>query len=298
LTFTQNLVCHKKKILVIEWNDYHDKLTTCDEEGVIIVWKFSEKGIWETEMINNREVSWVTDLKWSKQGQMLCFVYEDGHAIVGTVEGSRCWGNDIKEKLYLLEWSPDGSFILFACQFSNIIVFSSSGYQLGEMEIEPILRNIKIVTLSWWTNSFSENQASTLEKHLMAAFTNGMILLYNDYEDTKPFKFVTEFTEIIKAEWNPAGDLIAVCGFINEGGERRDSINLYSIEGELLKVLRMPNNSITSFAWDSNGTKLAITTEGLILFALVKQKFKWTYFSDTLVYSFMQESEYHKIFTN
>jgi hypothetical protein len=29
----------------------------------------------------------------------------------------------------------------------------------------------------------------------------------------------------------------------------------------------------------------------LILFSLVKPKYKWTYFSDTLVYSFMTEPE-------
>lgn len=74
LTFTQNLVCHKKKIIVLCWNDNYDKLTTCDEEGVIIVWKLTEENKWETEMINNREVSFVSSLKWSKQGNYLCFM--------------------------------------------------------------------------------------------------------------------------------------------------------------------------------------------------------------------------------
>jgi WD repeat-containing protein 35 len=74
LTFTQNLVCHKKKILVINWNDNYNKITTCDEEGVIIVWKLSDDGKWETEMINNREVSYVSSIKWSKQGNYLCFM--------------------------------------------------------------------------------------------------------------------------------------------------------------------------------------------------------------------------------
>jgi WD repeat-containing protein 35 len=291
LTFTQNLVCHKKKINVICWNDVHDKLSTSDEEGVIVVWKFTEKGQWETEMINNRELSLVTDLKWSKQGTFLCFVYDDGHAIVGTVEGSRCWGNDIRDKLYLLEWSPDSSSLLFACQNSNIVIFSCSGYQIGEMEIEPMLRNVRIASMCWWTNPFSEGQSSTLDKHLMIAFHNGMILLFDDYQDTKPIKIITEFTQIIQAEWNPSGDIIAVAGFVMENAERKDGVHFYSAEGNLLKVLKIPNTVITSFCWDSIGTKLAITTESIILFALVKQKYKWTYFSDTLVYSFMQESE-------
>ena len=96
---------------------------------------------------------------------------------------------------------------------------------------------------------------------------------------------------MIKAEWNPNGDMIAVGGNVIENGERKDGINFYSSEGQLLKVLKIPNTAITSFCWDSIGTKLAITTESIILFALVKQKYKWSYFSDTLVFSFMQESE-------
>lgn len=291
LTFSQNLMCHKKKVIVLVWNDIHNKLSTCDEEGVIVVWKFTEKGVWETEMINNREVSFVTDLKWSKQGSHLCFIYDDGHAIVGTVEGARCWGNDIKDKLYLIEWSPDASCILFAVENFNIIVFSSSGYQIGEMEIDPAIRPNRIVTLSWWTNPISENISATLDKHLMVVFKNGLIFLYDDYQDTKPFQFSTHFSEVTQAQWSPNGEIIAVAGSITESGDRRDSVNFYSVEGEFLKMIKIPGNIITSLCWDSIGTKMAITTESIILFALVKQKFKWTYFSDTLVYSFMQESE-------
>lgn len=291
LSFSQNLVCHKKKVILVCWNDNYEKFTTSDEEGVIIVWKFTEKGQWETEMINNREISHVTDLKWSKQGNYLCFIYEDGHAIVGTVEGSRCWGNDIKDNLYLMEWSPDSSILLFASTNSNLIVFSSSGYQIGEMEIEPMLKSVKIVSISWWTNPISENQSVTMDKHLMIAFTNGIIMLFNDYQDTKPIKFVTEFTEIIKADWNPTGDLIAVAGFVLENGDRKDGVNFYSSEGILEKVLKIPNTTISYFCWDAYGTKLAITTDSIILFALVKKVYNWGYFSDTLVYSFMQEAE-------
>lgn len=158
------------------------------------------------------------------------------------------------------------------------------------MEIEPMLKNVNIISMSWWTNHFSENQVSTLDRKLMVAFKNGMIFLYNDYMDTKPFKIITEFTEITKAEWNPLGDIIAVTGFSTEGNERKDDISFYSPQGEILKTLKIPS-IITSFCWDGLGNKIAITTESLILFTLVKQKYKWTYFNDTLVYSFMTETE-------
>jgi WD repeat-containing protein 35 len=290
LTFAQNLIIHKKTITLIRWNDCLDKITTCDEEGVIVVWKLSEKNTWETEMINNREVSFVSDLKWSKQGSYICFIYDDGHAIVGTVEGSRCWGNDIKEKLYLIEWSPDASCILFAALNYNVIIFSTSGYQVGEMEIEPSLKSVRLATISWWTNMHSENNSSTLEKHLMFAYKNGLIVLYNDYQDTQPLKFYTDFSEIFQAEWSPSGELIAINGTLKDVVDKRDAIMFYSCTGQWEKALLLPH-PVSCFSWDAQGTKLAISSENVVLFALVKQNYKWTYFSDTLVYAFMQESE-------
>ena len=130
----------------------------------------------------------------------------------------------------------------------------------------------------------------------MVAFANGMVFLYDDYQDLKPLKFVTDFSEIIYADWNPSGDIIAIAGSILDQtvNEKREAVNFYSPEGILLKVLKIPN-PITCFCWDGNGTKLAITTESIILFALVKPRYKWTYFSDTLVYSFMTESDHHSM---
>jgi len=34
-------------------------------------------------------------MKWSKDGTKICITYEDGAVIVGSVEGSRLWGNVI-----------------------------------------------------------------------------------------------------------------------------------------------------------------------------------------------------------
>ena len=43
----------------------------------------------ETQTINNRKKSIVSDIKWSKQGNFICFSYLDGHAILGSVEAER-----------------------------------------------------------------------------------------------------------------------------------------------------------------------------------------------------------------
>lgn len=59
------------------WNPQFRKLTTSDENGLIIVWML-HKGMWYEEMINNRNKSIVKDMKWSPDGRKICIVYEDG----------------------------------------------------------------------------------------------------------------------------------------------------------------------------------------------------------------------------
>lgn len=295
LTFNQSLPSHKSKILVLAWNSHFDRLTSCDEEGVIVVWKFSENDKWETEMINNREVSYITDLKWSSMGNYLCFIYDDGHAIVGTVEGSRSWGNDILPNLYKLEWSPDESFLLFCVANNNIIVFSISGYQMGEMELPPHLKSIKITEISWWTNPLIDNKSIKDDRHLGIVFENGTILLYNSHQDLKPFEIKTKFNYTHKAEWSPNGEILAIIGTIKEENQIDNAVCFYShLTGKFLKSIRIPN-TITSFCWESFGTKIAITTETFILFCLVKPNYKWAYFCDTLVYSELNDAEQYTI---
>ena len=63
--------------MVSTWNFQHRKLTTSDENGLIIVW-ILYKGIWYEEMINNRNKSLVVDMHWNKDGTKICIAYEDG----------------------------------------------------------------------------------------------------------------------------------------------------------------------------------------------------------------------------
>jgi len=47
-------------------------------------------------MINNRNKSVVSDMKWNPSGEKVCIIYEDGAVIVGSVEGNRLWGKELK----------------------------------------------------------------------------------------------------------------------------------------------------------------------------------------------------------
>ena len=82
--------------MCVTWNANYRKLTTSDQNGLIIVWML-HKGVWFEEMINNRNKSVVRDMKWTADGQKICIVYEDGAVIVGSVDGNRLWGKDLRE---------------------------------------------------------------------------------------------------------------------------------------------------------------------------------------------------------
>lgn len=47
-------------------------------------------------MINNRNKSVVKSMAWNADGQKICIVYEDGAVIVGSVDGNRIWGKELK----------------------------------------------------------------------------------------------------------------------------------------------------------------------------------------------------------
>ena len=73
---------------MVVWNEGHQKLTSSDQYGLIIVWMLY-KGSWYEEMINNRNKSVVKGMAWNADGQKICIVYEDGAVIVGSVDGNR-----------------------------------------------------------------------------------------------------------------------------------------------------------------------------------------------------------------
>ena len=70
-SFSQKLNCfqyisnthHHGSINLITWNICYNKLTTVDTDGSLVVWK-KKNGAFETEMVNNREESFIKDVKW------------------------------------------------------------------------------------------------------------------------------------------------------------------------------------------------------------------------------------------
>lgn len=74
-------------------------------------------------MINNRNKSTVTDMKWSPDGKKVCIIYLDGAVILGGVEGNRIWGKEFSHKLQMVEWSPDSKLIMFGTPLGEVMVY-------------------------------------------------------------------------------------------------------------------------------------------------------------------------------
>ncbi|KAF2982220.1 hypothetical protein EK904_002644, partial [Melospiza melodia maxima] len=112
---------------VVTWNEQYQKLTTSDQNGLIIVWMMY-RGSWYEEMINNRNKSVVRSMSWNADGQKICIVYEDGAVIVGSVDGNRIWGKDLKgTHLCHVAWSSNSKILLFGMSNGEIHIYDNQG---------------------------------------------------------------------------------------------------------------------------------------------------------------------------
>ncbi|CAM9261361.1 unnamed protein product, partial [Hapterophycus canaliculatus] len=125
---------HNPSQVCVTWNATYSKLTTCDEQGLIIVWML-HKGLWFEEMINNRHKSAVRDMKWTSNGQKICIIYADGAVIVGSVDGNRLWGKELDMGLQNVEWSPDGRRILFVTAAGEVLIYDAQGKRVRAMTL-------------------------------------------------------------------------------------------------------------------------------------------------------------------
>lgn len=103
-------------------------------------------------MINNRNKSIVKGMAWNGNGEKICIVYEDGKyiihfinfdcirqvnhvcdyilgaVIVGSVEGSRIWGKELKKTtLTGVQWSPNSKFLLFTIKTGEVHLYDCDG---------------------------------------------------------------------------------------------------------------------------------------------------------------------------
>jgi WD40 repeat protein len=74
-------------------------------------------------------------MRWTGVGDKICIAYDDGAVIVGSADGNRLWGKDLNLQLSLLQWSPDGSYIVFASASGECHTYDSSGNAVAKVQM-------------------------------------------------------------------------------------------------------------------------------------------------------------------
>jgi len=108
-------------------------------------------------MINNRNKSVVSDMRWSPNGEKIGIVYEDGAVIVGSVEGNRLWGKELKINLSIIEWSPDSRTLLFGTPDGAVNVFDYVGNYLFPIKLYCLRgfenKDNPLAAIEWYDSS-------------------------------------------------------------------------------------------------------------------------------------------------
>ncbi|KAJ3077454.1 WD repeat-containing protein 35, partial [Rhizoclosmatium hyalinum] len=270
LSMNQTLEGHSGAVVVSKWNEQHRKLTTSDQYGLIIVW-ILYKGVWYEEMINNRNKSVVADMEWSKDGQRICIIYEDGAVIVGSVDGNRIWGKELKNtNLAYVQWSPEGKNILFGLMNGELHYYDGTGTYNG-------------------SNGYVEPKAPCLA----IAFENGKIQIMRDDKDQSPLVLDTNM-RFLNIKWNNFGSVLAVSGIqfarSSQGEEKEVSVvQFYDPFGQYLRSLKVPGRKITSLSWEHGGLRIALAVDSFIYFANIRPNYKWCFFAqDVIAYGFQK----------
>ncbi|KAJ3140913.1 WD repeat-containing protein 35 [Physocladia obscura] len=158
LSMNQTLEGHSGAVIVSKWNEQYKKLTTSDQFGLIIVW-ILYKGTWYEEMINNRNKSVVADMEWSKDGQKICIIYEDvkpftGAVIVGSVDGNRIWGKELKQTaLTHVQWYNGSNGYVEVKAPCLAIAFENGKIQIMRDDKDPsplvLDTNMRFLNIKW-----------------------------------------------------------------------------------------------------------------------------------------------------
>ncbi|KAH8943800.1 hypothetical protein BDL97_13G073500 [Sphagnum fallax] len=288
LSMNQTLEGHHGMVLAVSWNQNYRKLTSSDEQGLIIVWVL-HKGMWFEEMINTRESSVVRDLRWSCDGQKICIVYEDGQVLVGNVDGNRLWGKELNIQLAFVEWSPDSQFILFCTTEGTCQIHDFNGNFVAQLCMHFGVKGSTtpdIVGIDWYNGL--EGHIDPGAPTLALAFLNGKLQLMRHELDEESILLDSRMANSC-IKWSPDGGVLAVAG-----STQRDTpssmVQLYSSSGNHLRTLQIPGTRISAVSWEGGGLRLALAVDAYIYLANIRPEYKWAFSGNsTCVYEFKKK---------
>ncbi|KAL0216465.1 hypothetical protein P9112_008649 [Eukaryota sp. TZLM1-RC] len=299
LSFNHSLTGHTQKISHVCWNESHSRLTTADTSGSIIVWRFVETESTENpqditlhfieEMVNHRPKHTIIDIQWTLDGERVVVGYSDGHALVGTVDGNRVWGDQILadgSKLTSLKWYGDDKLIALSSSNNepDIKVFDSDGTfcssllhlfpstkasLLADPNVLPssaqCYSNLAGVTGSLAFLSTSHLFILPLNKNGYDYHFNSIVKPSSDLSSVislNTSSSLLSFTSSPLCQWSPDGMVLAV---ISE-----NFINFYSISGDFLYSIPIPKpksqSSPCCLTWCYGGSMMAIAQGNQVVF--------------------------------
>ncbi|OAJ41462.1 WD repeat-containing protein 35 [Batrachochytrium dendrobatidis JEL423] len=214
-----------------------------------------------------------------------------GAVILGSVDGNRIWGKEVKNtQLLHVQWSPNGKFLLFGTGTGELQLFDNQGVFVSKLSnyCDPH-GNSKLAALDWYDGS-----RGYIEQNipcLAICYENGKLQIMRDDKDTKPALIDTNMRSI-KIKWNATGSVLAVSGLQlirNSQGEEKEAcvVQFWSPMGQFLRSLKVPGTCITSISWEYDGLRIALAVDSFIYFANTRPDYKWSFFAhDVVVYAY------------
>ncbi|XP_053316634.1 WD repeat-containing protein 35 isoform X1 [Spea bombifrons] len=288
LSMNQTLEGHSGSVQVVTWNEHFQKLTTSDQNGLIIVWMLY-KGSWYEEMINNRNKSVVRSMSWNADGQKICIVYEDGAVIVGSVDGNRIWGKELKGiQLCHVAWSPDSKILLFGMANGEIHLYDNQGNFIVKMTLSCLVNvtgALSIAGMHWYpgTKGYVEPDCPCLA----ICFDNGRCQIMRHENDENPVLIDTGMN-VVSIQWNHCGSVLAVAGSQRATSEDKEVniVQFYTPFGEHLRTLKVPGKQMAAVSWEGGGLRIGLAVDSFIYFANIRPDYKWGYCSNTVIYAY------------
>lgn len=257
------------------------------------------KGSFFEEMTNDRKKSTVRGMAWTSDGQKICIVYEDGAVIVGSVDGNRLWGKELKNtSLTAVQWSPDNRLLLFAIRNGEVHLYDNTGIFISKISIQCVTltstKSISVVGLCWYSGFVQGNRPA-----LAVCYETGKIQLMRNESDDFPI-IVDAAIQITAGHWNENGTILGVCGMKNSMSDKENNqVIFYSAFGQHLRTLKIPGREITSLSWEGKSNcRIALGVDSFIYFANIRLDYAWCYFNRTIAFIEMSNQTHQTIDAN